>query len=520
RKALRWIVCQDSISANFLNQHEDEKLNSRGTNLGQGFQINQTETRTGYGFHNSGNTPQSHIIRRYILATLYYSTSLHGPWHDDWNFLNGNQHECSWHKIYNRSNFHFGDLDPAGVVCQTSALGEILLNDEDSVVGRLVVNLRIRNNLTGTLPPELGHLVDLADIFIEQQEQLSGSLPAMTSGLTLLESVGILFNGPDFGGEIPKSLLELPSLTYLIVKQNAGSWSLPNNVEKISPNITNLDLSNSGFQGTIPRWMFESNVVNLDLSFNTFHGATFPEDEVFNFLPRIEFLSFYGNRHLNGTLPETLGRLGSTLKVLALGDNQIGGSLPESLGSLTNLELLSLDQNVMTGTLPSSLANMNSLKHLTLSSNSFRGSVNVLESMKNLTSVFIHSNEFSGALPAGLFDGVSSDSSLYFDVGSNHFSGDVPSSYGKLPNLTYFSATRNNFSGNNVGQTTCDNIEFTIMDCSACSCCNICCDTGDSTNSGDICGFHMNSFQFLGLNCGVWWMHCNEPQTYYDIEPI
>ncbi len=300
----------------------------------------------------------------------------------------------------------------------------------------MIMNTTVRNNLTGTLPPELGHLVDIGNILIEQQEHISGTLPPMMTNLTLLESVGILFNGPDFGGEIPKSLLELPSLTYLAVKQNSGSWSLPDNVEKISPNITNLDLSHSGFQGTIPRWMFESNVVNLDLSFNTFHGATFPEDEVFKFLPRIELLSLYGNRHLNGTLPETLGRLGSTLKVLALGDNQIGGSLPESLGSLTNLELLSLDQNVMTGTLPSSLANMNSLKHLTLSSNSFRGSVNVLESMKNLTSVFIHSNEFSGALPAGLFDGVSSDSSLYLDVGSNRFSGDVPSSYGNLPNLS------------------------------------------------------------------------------------
>ncbi len=142
RKALRWIVCQDSISANFLNQHEDEKLNSRGANLAQGSRTEQTQTTTRHGFLNSGNTPKSNIIRRYILTTLYYSTSLHGPWYDDWNFLNVNQHECSWHKIYNRSNFHFGDVDPAGVVCQTSALGEILLNDEDAVVGRLVVNLR------------------------------------------------------------------------------------------------------------------------------------------------------------------------------------------------------------------------------------------------------------------------------------------------------------------------------------------------------------------------------------------
>jgi len=110
--------------------------------------------------------------------------------------------------------------------------------------------------------------------------------------------------------------------------------------------------------------------------------------------------------------------------------------VPESIGNLSNLELLSLDDNAMTGTLPSSMTSMTSLRHLVLSSNSFHGSVTVLESMKNLTSVLIHSNEFSGELPGGIFDGVSSDSSLYLDVGINRFSGDIPSSYGNAPNLS------------------------------------------------------------------------------------
>mmetsp|Transcript_12526 Transcript_12526/g.25500 ORF Transcript_12526/g.25500 Transcript_12526/m.25500 type:complete len:955 (+) Transcript_12526:237-3101(+) len=522
RKALRWIVCNDAISSRFLNQRDDQisSLHNRDANLAQLSQYKRTQTTTRYGFVNSGNSSESQILRRYILATLYYSTSIDGPWHDDWNFLNGNEHECSWHKIYKRWNFQFEEVDPAGIVCQTGPWGDILLNDEEIVVGRLTVNFRIKNNLTGTLPPELGHLIDLADILVEQQEHLSGSLPPMMPNLTLIDSVSILFNGPDFGGEIPKSLLELPSFTYLTIKQNAGSWSLPDNVDRISPNITNLDLSTSGFRGTIPRWIYESNVVVLDLAFNEFQGPIFPEDEIIDFLPRIELLSYHGNRHLYGTLPDALGRLGGTLKVLALGNNQIGGSVPESIGNLSNLELLSLDDNAMTGTLPSSMTSMTSLRHLVLSSNSFHGSVTVLESMKNLTSVLIHSNEFSGELPGGIFDGVSSDSSLYLDVGINRFSGDIPSSYGNVPNLTFFGATRNGFENNTVDNITCDNVEFTIMDCSACSCCNVCCDPSDDLSSREICDFHMDSFRLLGLECGPWWMYCNEPQTYYDVDPV
>jgi len=399
-------------------------------------------------------------------------------------------------------------------------LGDILLNDEEIMVGRLIVNFRIKNNLTGTLPPELGHLVDIGNLLIEQQKHLTGSLPPMMPSITLLESVGILFNGPDFGGEIPVSLLELPSLSYLTVKQNSGSWSLPDNVDNISPKLTNLDVSHSNFRGTIPRWIYESNVVVLDLAFNEFQGPIFPEDEIIDFLPRIELLSYHGNRHLYGTLPDALGRLGGTLKVLALGDNQIGGSLPESIGNLSNLELLSLNDNAMTGSLPATLANMTSLSHLVLSSNSFRGSVNVLESMKNLTSVLIHSNEFSGTLPGGIFGGVSSDSSLYLDVGNNRFSGDIPTSYGNVPNLTFFGAARNNFNDNTVNNITCDNVEFTIMDCSACSCCSICCDSSESAFSSDVCDFHMDTFSFMGLDCGQWWKHCNTPQNYYDVDPL
>ena len=78
RKALQWLVCNDKISANLLdNKDEETGLLPKQTN----------------GFLYGGDSGEAQVLRRYILATLYYSTSLEHPWDDDWNFLSGDLHE-------------------------------------------------------------------------------------------------------------------------------------------------------------------------------------------------------------------------------------------------------------------------------------------------------------------------------------------------------------------------------------------------------------------------------------------
>lgn len=78
RKALQWLVCNDKISANLLdNKDEETGLLPKQTN----------------GFLHGGDSGEAQVLRRYILATLYYSTSLEHPWDDDWNFLSGDLHE-------------------------------------------------------------------------------------------------------------------------------------------------------------------------------------------------------------------------------------------------------------------------------------------------------------------------------------------------------------------------------------------------------------------------------------------
>ena len=58
-----------------------------------------------------------------------------------------------------------------------------------------------------------------------------------------------------------------------------------------------------------------------------------------------------------------------------------------------------------------------------LESNRFNGTVDLLESMKNLTKLLIRSNSFSGTLPDRLFAGTSGN--IVVDVGDNRFTGDL-----------------------------------------------------------------------------------------------
>jgi hypothetical protein len=92
-KAIQWIVCHDSISVQLL-ENQDPSTGNLPTQK--------------HGFIFSGDLGQAQVIRRYILATFFYSTSQVTPWKDSLNFLSPDLHECSWHKNYSRNNFPFG----------------------------------------------------------------------------------------------------------------------------------------------------------------------------------------------------------------------------------------------------------------------------------------------------------------------------------------------------------------------------------------------------------------------------
>ena len=86
--------------------------------------------------------------------------------------------------------------------------------------------------MNGPLPPEIGYLVDLGSLLLENQFRLTGQLPSTMGNMTKLYNVAMLLNGPNFGGEVPSGLFQLRNLNSIQLEQNLGEqWSLPDDVQ-------------------------------------------------------------------------------------------------------------------------------------------------------------------------------------------------------------------------------------------------------------------------------------------------
>jgi Leucine-rich repeat (LRR) protein len=151
--------------------------------------------------------------QRDALTAIYKSTN--GPsWNDDTNWLGSPGSECTW----------------AGVRC----------DDEGTTVTGLYLE---ENNLTGSLPPEIGNLPDL-------------------------EELELYINA--IGGTIPSSIGNLPKLRGLLLFDNQLSGSLPVTIGNLSA-LENLYLDRNNLTGQLPDTMGGlTSLVNFSCATSTF----------------------------------------------------------------------------------------------------------------------------------------------------------------------------------------------------------------------------------------------------------
>ncbi|MDE2793521.1 MAG: hypothetical protein OXL34_01775, partial [Gemmatimonadota bacterium] len=262
-----------------------------------------------------------------------------------------------------------------------------------------VTALRLgRNNLTGSIPPEIGNLTNLVQLRLHSND-LTGPIPPEIGNLSALREIWAPFN--DFSGPLPPEIGKLGNLESLWLYWNRITGPLPAELGNLT-NLVDLRLELNEITGRLPPTLGNlAKLERLELRFNRLSGPIPPEFGNLGSLRRIS-IHGYENR-LTGEIPPELGNL-SKLEHMLLPDNELTGELPREFGKLGNLVDLALHGNKLTGELPTEFGNLGRLKSLQLENNDLSGPIPPeLKRMSRLEVLKVANNrDMAGTLPSEL----------------------------------------------------------------------------------------------------------------------
>lgn len=228
------------------------------------------------------------------------------------------------------------------------------------------------NNLTGTLPPELGNMTELEHLIL-YSNNLTGSIPPELGNLSNLRRIELHNN--QLTGSIPPELGNLSSLNYLELQYNELTGSIPSEIGNLS------------------------NLIHFEAQYNQLTGSIPTE---FGNLTKLEVLNLTDNQ-LTGNIPPELGNL-SELEKLLLSFNQLTGTIPPELGNLSDLLYLYLSSNQLTGSIPPELGNLSQLNYLRINNNQLSGCFD--DNLNNWCTPFYYAGYYGdgGITPGNNFD--------------------------------------------------------------------------------------------------------------------
>ncbi|OUD12297.1 MBG domain-containing protein [Thioflexithrix psekupsensis] len=125
------------------------------------------------------------------------------------------------------------------------------------------------NNLTGTIPPELGQLPSLGYVYL-RGNKLSGEIPSQLGNLSALSDLSL--DGNQLSGQIPVALANLSQLRTLSLANNKLNGAIPSQLGN-APLLSSLNLSNNQLSGAIPVELSQLNLSELLLSNNRLTGT-------------------------------------------------------------------------------------------------------------------------------------------------------------------------------------------------------------------------------------------------------
>ncbi len=294
------------------------------------------------------------------------------------------------------------------------------------------------NNLTGTIPPEIGNLpATLTELNLDFND-LSGGIPTEIGNLSGLESLSLVSN--QLSGGIPAEIGNLSNLTTLDLAGNMLLGTIPTEIGNLS-NLTRLNLRVNLLTGTIPAEIGNlENLQNLNLSTNDLSGGI--PLEIFN-LNNLVWL-YLTHNDLSGGIPAEIGNL-SNLTTLDLRVNLLTGTIPAEIGNLENLQNLDLSSNDLSGGIPAEIGNLENLQNLSFSINELSGGIPAeIGNLSNLTTLNLAANLLTGTIPVEVGN---LESLQNLRLSTNDLSGEIPAEIGNLSGLESLSLSNNNLSG-------------------------------------------------------------------------
>ena len=217
------------------------------------------------------------IIQRFTLASLYFAT---GGGDDTWvenNWLIGP--ECG----DENNDVWFG------VNCNLDGdIRSIVLDDW---------------GLSGTIPPEVGHLYRLENLILKNNPSLIGWIPVTFSHLGNLKQLALYNN--NLSGVIPDIFEHTKSLKLINLEDNNIHGSIPLEIRHLK-SLETLVLKNNRMEGIVPFTQLSSTGVKyLGLSHNRFSSRL---ETSINDMDTIEYL-YLDHNIMRGTIPVHIGNL-------------------------------------------------------------------------------------------------------------------------------------------------------------------------------------------------------------------
>ena len=215
--------------------------------------------------------------------------------------------------------------------------------------------------MTGTIPPELGQLANLEELYLSHS-QLTGTIPPELGQLANLEHLILGYN--DLRGEIPPELGQLTKLTELFLGFTDLSGPLPREFAGLSLEV--LDIREA--EVCVPRAVvFQEWLSDIKTRGQT-RGVTHCQNPQWDALAAL-YDATNGPNWTNKTNWQSAAPLGEWYGVttdadgrvteLNLEDNNLNGTLPPTLGGLANLKTLNLAFNTaLSGPLPQSITGL------------------------------------------------------------------------------------------------------------------------------------------------------------------